>query len=504
MYCENWRCSLHKLPLHPPEELRRALPGMQVGTDAWAEIARLRFTKKMKRGEIKQDLADEHGFVISERHIENLADLFGALLSGAHLKDPWLIETLKASGRLVISIDAAKPLKDDDPVWFVRDALTGNALAAATLRSSTAEDLRALMRPVKEFAKLHGIPIVGAISDGERNIRKAIRKELHGVPHQICQIHFVKNLAELVQAEDNALRKGLKERIHGLRQLERDVEADVKRGKLSKKQGEILQSLYGTLQSILKDSGKPPFKPAGLKLYARLEELRAELLEMARGHKSESLEAVLQLLTVLDELKTDQEWIRSYYVDILETGKILFAEGQTSGKAKQALKKLKAKWEDELKQLEDKDEDPDAQEVLREWIRLTTSYFPGLFHCYANPYIPATNNGMEKFIGDLKKLEQFIANNPRPAKRFVKNAPLLAFVFKRQNLPSEEFLRSRRAEDINKAKAYLETRRKRASIAYQARRDFTGTIKSLREQWQLASPDAPSSKDQTSSDKAGA
>ena len=474
---------------------------MQTGNDAWAEIGWLRFVKKFRYPQIRECLEEEHGFVISERQIENLAVLFGALLSGAHLDDPWLIATLKDSGRMVISIDAAKPLKDDDAVWFVRDALTGNALMAATLRSSTFQDLRLLLRPVKEFAKKHGIPIVGAISDGEKNIRKAIRKELPGVPHQLCQIHFVKNIAEPLEAKDSALRRKLKDRIHGLREIERNVEADVKAGKLSSKQGAILQRLYGTIQSVLKDSGKPPFRPAGLKLYARLEELREALREMSAGKNDGSLVALLELLTVLDDLKSDEEWLRLYYPDILELGRILFADGQTSSKAKKLLGKLTEKWKTELADLQEDKDEPETEELLKGWLKQAASYAPGLFHCYANPYLPGTNNDMEKFIGDLKKLEQFLANNSRPASRFVKNAPIHAIVFNRKQLPGLEFINSRRREDIKRAKAYLETRRKRASIAYRARRDFSGTVKSIREQWEAASGDTLQQETENPTDK---
>jgi hypothetical protein len=438
---------------------------------------------------IRVKLEKEHGFVISVRQIENLADLFGALMSGAHLEDGTLIAEMKASGRMVLSIDAAKPLKDDDAVWFVRDVLSGNTLAAGTLRSSTAGDLRRFLRPVKEFARRHGIAIVGAISDGEKNIRKAIAKELPGVPHQLCQLHFVKNVAKPLQAKDSALRKKLKSRVRGLRQLERDVAAEVRDGNLSKKQGEILQSLSTSIQSVLRDSGKPPFRPAGLRLFARLEELRDALRAVKSGVGSQFIVDLIDLLSVLDDLKAEQEWLFIYYQDVLELGKILFAEAQTTTTAKRLLGELRSKWQAELDELQKDGDDNQAQQLLKGWLKLLDSYSPDLFHCFANPYIPATNNGMEKFIGDLKKLEQLIANNPRPATRFVKHAPTRALAFERKVLPGEDFLSSRRPEELKQAKAYLEVRKKKASIGYKARRDFAGTVNALLKQLTEDSPD---------------
>lgn len=500
----NWECALFKELLHPPQELVLAPPGVRVGNDVWAEIGRLHFQKKMTFSMIRRQLQEEYGFVISEREIEDLAALFGALMSGAHLKDPELIRELKESGRMVLSIDAAKPLKDDDAVWFLRDVLTGNTLAAGTLRSSTAGDLRAFLRPVKKFAERHGIAIVGAISDAEKNIRRAIAKELPGVPHQLCQLHFVKNIAKPLQAKDSALRKKLKNSVRGLRQLEREVAAEVQAGNLSKQQGEILEKISATIQSVLRDSGKPPFRPAGLKLYARLEELRQALRQMKTNVGGKFVLDLIQLLDVLDDARADQEWLLIYYYDILELGKILFAKGQTTTTAKRLMRELETKWKAEVEKLSKDGNDKQAQELLKGWLKLLKSYSPDLYHCFGNPYIPATNNGMEKFIGDLKKLEQFISNNPRPATRFVKHAPTRAFSIGRKQIPGEEFLASRRPEEIRQAKAYLQARRKRASIAYKARRDFTGTVNALQEQWNQASEGPLQPKIANSSGKATA
>ena len=89
---------------------------------------------------------------------------------------------------------------------------------------------------------------------------------------------------------------------------------------------------------------------------------------------------------------------------------------------------------------------------------------------------------MEKFIGDIKKLEVFLANNLHPATRFVRHAPTQALTYKRKQLPGEQFLASRRPDEIHRAKAYLQVRRQRASIGYQARRKFSGTVK-VKRKW---------------------
>ena len=137
-YCFNGRCALRFKPLHPPEELALAPQRKGYGFDVIAHIGQVRFREKWTRSQIKEHLGEEFPqLVISPREIENLFKLYGELVSGATLEDPELIKVIKRNGAMVLGFDGAKPLKDHESVWFVRDLVSGVTLAARAMRSCT-------------------------------------------------------------------------------------------------------------------------------------------------------------------------------------------------------------------------------------------------------------------------------------------------------------------------------------------------------------------------------
>jgi hypothetical protein len=283
VYCVTPRCPLIKQDMHPPEEWALAPPYKGFGSDVIAEAGRLRFSERMTRVEIKNDLKAKYSLDISEREVNTLYDLYGALVSGATLEDSSLIAAVKRNRALVISLDGAEPMLGHETVWFVRDLITGRTLLAAPLRSKTTDDLVRLLTPVREFANRLGVPLAGVVSDGESSVRKAVKKVWPRVRHQLCQIHFVKRLAKELIDDDRNLRKELRKPFRSLREVERTISKSVKAGVgTTRAQADVLLDVCLVIRSILRDDGKPPFQPPGLKLFERLTELRAKIGEMRR------------------------------------------------------------------------------------------------------------------------------------------------------------------------------------------------------------------------------
>ncbi len=473
-HCPNGRCPLVRQPVHPAEEWSLAPPRFRVGTDVVAEIGKLRMEARLTRPEIRQRLESQYGLVLSDRQVGNLYELFAALVAGANLQDVELISQLKKQRVLVVSLDAAKPIRGDDAVWFVREVVSGRTLIADCLHSSTAEAIGALLEPVREFAGEHDLRVVGIVSDAEANIRKAVGQVFPRVPHQLCQLHFIQNLAEELRSADQDLRGDLRKPFRALRPIERSIQTEAKSGELGSGQQKAMKDLCAALHSILKDNGKAPFNPPGLKLYGKLLRLRKTLekLVVGKGQPKGCVRALLKLLDVVDEVRDRQEWLQLYYEDIWEISEVLFTPGRNAKEAKKMMKEKREGWQAELVTAQSTDETPKTQRVLSEWERLTDLYWPGLFHCLVNPRIPATNNGTERAILALKQLERVLSRNPKPAKRFVRNAATNAYFLNLPSLPGEEFIATRRPHEFQQAAAYLKERRRQAGIAYQARRNF--------------------------------
>lgn len=283
VYCTHGACPLRYKVMHPPEEWSMAPPVYTFGFDVIGQTGQLRYGEKMTRAGILTRLLDEHpNLRIGERSVQNLYELYGHLISGTQLKDPELIQEIKANKAMVLGLDGAQPMKGHETVWFARDLITGRTLAAAAMRSTTARDLGAFLRPIRDFADRHGTPVVGIVSDKEGNIVKAVKRTFPRVRHQFCQIHYVNNMAKPLAKKDSSLRKDLRKGFRRLREVEREIPTDEAQEKLTSLQVEALQTLCLGLQSILKDNGKPPFDPPGLKLYDGLVKLRERVQRMRR------------------------------------------------------------------------------------------------------------------------------------------------------------------------------------------------------------------------------
>ncbi len=100
---------------------------------------------------------------------------------------------LQKQGRVILAIDGLQPDVGHEVLWVVRDCLSEEILLARPLLSSTQGDLTALLKEVKELLKELAVPVKGVISDGEETIGSAVAFVFPGVPHQLCQFHYLKD-----------------------------------------------------------------------------------------------------------------------------------------------------------------------------------------------------------------------------------------------------------------------------------------------------------------------
>lgn len=134
--------------------------------------------------------------------------------------------------------------------------------------------------------------------------------------------------------------------------------------------------------------------------------------------------------------------------------------------------------------------DEDSYVLLATWCNQTENYWPGLFHCYADPRIPATNNDMERLIKKIKQLERVLSKNPNPAIRFILHAATNALVTGRPELPGAEFLARCGPTVIRETEARLRAQQKRRGVGWLAIRNFDGAKERLLESWRMACAEA--------------
>ena len=163
-------------------------------------------------------------------------------------------------------------------LWVLRDCLSCEVLLARSLLSSTEADLAGLIRQVKQDL---AVPITGVISDGQRSIRKAVASALPGVPHQLCQFHYLREAAKPIYEADRHAKKELKKRVRGIRPIERRVEDK------TDPQAEAIMGYCSAVRSALTDDGRPPLEASGLKLHSRLSAVAESLstVEQKGGYR---------------------------------------------------------------------------------------------------------------------------------------------------------------------------------------------------------------------------
>jgi hypothetical protein len=186
--------------------------------------------------------------------------------------DDRLRAVLARQGRVILALDGLQPDVGHEVLWVLRDCLSGEVLLARSLLSATSADLAAL---VAEVAATIGVPITGVVSDGQPSVRLAVRQALPGVPHQLCQFHYLREAALPIFEADRHANKELKKQVRGVRPIERAVE-----GRLDP-EAEAVRGYCAAVRSAITDDGRPPLAASGLQLEARLVAVAASLARAA-------------------------------------------------------------------------------------------------------------------------------------------------------------------------------------------------------------------------------
>ena len=265
----------------PESEGACVLPQHEFGLDVIAAIGTLRYREHLSVPEITVRLNARPALSICERSVTNLLDRYDELLATS-LADDARLRTLTAErGRVVLALDGLQPDVGHEVLWVLRDCISGEVLLARSLLSGCEPDLAALLN---EVAGALTVPIAGVVSDGQQSIRKAVASALPGVPHQLCQFHYLREAARPIDEADRHAKKELKKRVRGVRPLERDL------GARDDAEAEAARGYCAAVRSAITDDGRPPLAASGLELHGRLTEVSESLarVEQKRGSRENS------------------------------------------------------------------------------------------------------------------------------------------------------------------------------------------------------------------------
>jgi hypothetical protein len=274
--CRTPSCVRYRRAYRPEEEGAWALPHGEFGLDVIALVGQLRYREHRSVPEIHEALR-KRGVVIAERTVGHLIERYEELVALQLTDNRRLRDRLTREGGVVLALDGLQPDVGHEVLWVIRDCMSGEALLARSLLSATEADLSPLLREVRDALP---VPILGVVSDGQPSIRKAVASALPGIPHQLCQFHYLREAARPIYEADRHAKKELKKAVRGVRPIERAVEGR------DDPEAEVTQGYCLAVRSALTDDGRPPLSASGLKLRDRLEAIDASLGRLAEKRGS--------------------------------------------------------------------------------------------------------------------------------------------------------------------------------------------------------------------------
>jgi hypothetical protein len=401
--CTNPACARYHRPYRPEAEPHFALPHHEFGLDVLALVGRLRYAEHRSVPEIHQELT-RRGVALAPRTVSNLLDRYDELRALQTADPERLRRILRGQKRVVLALDGLQPDVGHEVLWVLRDCLSGEVLLARSLLSATIKDLAALLAEVRDALP---VPISGAISDGQDTIRKAVAQELRGVPHQLCHFHYLREAAKPIYEADRHAKKELKKRVRGVRPIERATEAE------DDEEAEIVRGYCAAVRAAVTDDGLPPLVASGLRLHERLEAIAASLdrVQASAGALPVGLRKLRQLLRRgLEETATLWPAVRVAYRWVKQVANVLANKaGRPAADVRHRLSQILSA----IRRAAARAEAEALREQLQHFVKVTKSYWPGLFRCYGSKDLPRTNNDLEHLFGSHRYHERRASGRKR-------------------------------------------------------------------------------------------
>lgn len=281
--CADHGCRGRTLVHRPPEEHCFAQKHDRLGLDVIFEIGERRLRDDLSFAAIHAQLV-ARGIDITERTVSNAFQRFLALMRCRAGDTAKVQKKLRRRGGMVVLIDGVQ-FDDHSPVLYVvTDTLSHTTLFAERHEVRSA----AALAPMLERLKAMNVPILAFVTDKEKGLVPAIRKVFPDVPHQFCQLHFIKRCAEPLEKPLKRLGETVGEAAKKVRKLRRQLrDAKPAASPAEAKERRTADRLLLAAHAASKVSGRAPFEPAALKRHERMLKVSATAERIAsRGGAS--------------------------------------------------------------------------------------------------------------------------------------------------------------------------------------------------------------------------
>jgi hypothetical protein len=429
-FCTDPACLGHSIRLLSAEGQQIAPPDSTYGYDVLTRIGWLRQERRDAYIEIQADLAGR--VQISESHVRYLYQQVYLPLLACHERQylACLAETARQHGGLIVALDGLAPEGGEPQLWFIRALLCNLTLRSGWLSRFDQATFEAFLEPLAHLPW----PILAILSDKQKGLPEAVASVLPGARHHFCHSHYLKNLVEPLAEADSAFNVQLRQAVRaevGLL-IRAEQVTDTPQPALLTVTGllpdpplpdpqavtsepapvvtpqsdaslaeEVVTHVLRHTRYLLTLKGRPPFRLAGIETYQRLQSvvtLAEELLAHRHDAHLARLHAGLQTALALfatehQELQQGATWVR-------DIDRILTPPDDHPTTGEQVAQRLRT-YLDDLLALPDL---PPRLDTFRHHLnKVSTSYWPGLFHCYDIEGLPRTNNDLESHFRDTQR-----------------------------------------------------------------------------------------------------
>ena len=425
--CPHTTCPGSHMRLLSAEGQRIALAGSTYGYDVLVRIGWRRQEHHATYSEIHTELAAQ--IRISESHVRYLYQQVYLPLLACHERQhhAHLAQCATQHGGLIIALDGLAPQGGEPQIWFIRELASGLTLRSGWLCQQDQPTFEAFLAPLQHLEW----PILAVLSDKQTGLVPAVATVLPHSRHQLCQAHYLRNLAEPLAEADAAfkgvLRQQVRQQVGALtRQKPRTAPGQagvltvtgllpsplakpappavhgptppLSPTALQPAAEEVITQLFHHTRDLLTLKGRPPFRLAGMETYERLQQLACGSLDLLATSYEPRLAQLYQGLQAAlspfaqtyQELQQGAAWLHDIAY-ILEPTAIQPLRGEhVAGQLRTYLDVV----------LHTRAVTPTIARFGLHLDKVSRSYWPGLFHCYDVPGLPRTNNELESRFRD--------------------------------------------------------------------------------------------------------
>jgi hypothetical protein len=460
------------------------------GYDVIAKIGWQRQKERMDFGRVHTELSKTVQISASQvRYLYNQSYL--PLLACHERQHLNALEVLAYQSGLILGLDGLMPEGGEPQLWLVRELRSGWTLRSGWM---TRQDEAAFVEFLQPIADL-GLPVNGIISDKQRGLLPAIEIVFKNVRHGFCQVHYLNNAAEPLASADEQMKIELRQAVRAevgdlLRHQSPSSASETQPNRpvvtgmipsplptaestplepeqvVEQEQEKIVQELLMRVRYLLTLKGRPPFRLAGIEMFARLQELVA-CVQALVAHQPEP-----RLLTLLVGLQKALAATLPQYLELsqastwlAELANILDPDGKPARTGAQ----VQAEWQACLSKIETQPlPSTRLQEFSAKICKVSQSYASGLFHTYDIPGLPRTNNGRETDFRQLRHRLLSTTGQVGATKRLLLRAgawellpspPSLSETISTiSNIPPDQFSQERQRVRLHRAPFRLHTR----------------------------------------------